>query len=128
MAFLNTHVSKILVIDDDELIRMTCRNILKKMNYTVIEAENGVKGLEQFRKEAPQIVITDMLMPDKEGLETISEIRAKNAKVKIIAMSGGGATQNMNFLNLAKQIGADMVLSKPFKPEELMSAIKGVLR
>lgn len=128
MSFLGVNSSKILVIDDDELIRMTCRNILKKMNYLVVEAENGVRGLEQFGKESPMIVITDMLMPDKEGLETISEIRAKSGKVKIIAMSGGGATQNMNFLNLAKQLGADVILSKPFKPEELISAVKSVLR
>lgn len=128
MSFLGVNSSKILVIDDDELIRMTCRNILKKLNYQVVEAENGVRGLEQFAKDTPAIVITDMLMPDKEGLETISEIRAKSGKVKIIAMSGGGATQNMNFLNLAKQLGADVILSKPFKPEELISAVKSVLR
>ena len=121
-------VPKILVIDDDELIRMTCRNILKKIECTVIEAENGVKGLEQFRKESPSIVITDMLMPDKEGLETISEIRAGNLSVKIIAMSGGGSTQNMNFLNLAKKMGADMILSKPFKPDDLLAAVRNVLR
>lgn len=123
----NTTPPKILIIDDDELIRLTCKNILKKMECNVIEAENGVQGLVQFKKERPSIVITDLLMPDKEGLETISEIKGSNNAVKIIAMSGGGSTQNMSFLNLAKTMGADMVLSKPFKPDELLGAIKALL-
>lgn len=121
-------IPKILVIDDDEFIRMTCRNILKKMECTVIEAEDGVKGLALFKAELPTIVITDMLMPDKEGLETISEIKACSSQVKIIAMSGGGSTHNMNFLNLAKKVGADLIMSKPFKPDELLSAVRSLLR
>jgi len=131
MAFLGNKmatVPKILVIDDDELIRLTCRNILKKMQCMVIEADNGVTGLAKFKKESPSLVLTDMLMPDKEGLETIAEIRAQSSTVKIIAMSGGGSTQNMNFLHLAKQVGADMLLSKPFKPDELLAAVKNLLR
>ncbi len=92
-----------------------------------MEAENGNSGLEVFKKEKPDLVITDMLMPDKEGLETISDIRAINPKAKIIAMSGGGSTHNMSFLQLAQKIGADRVLKKPFKPTELLMTVKGLL-
>ena len=118
---------KILIIDDDELVRMTCNNILKKAGYEPITASNGVSGLEKFRKEKPDLVITDILMPDKEGLETITEIRAIRADAKIIAISGGGSTQNMSFLQLAKKLGANGVLKKPVRPETLLSAVKGVL-
>jgi len=123
----NTAVPKILIIDDDELIRLTCRNILKKIECEVIEAENGVQGLAQFKKERPSIVITDLLMPDKEGLETISEIKGSDKSVRIIAISGGGSTNNMSFLNIAKLMGADIILKKPFKPDELLGAIKTLL-
>lgn len=118
---------KILVIDDDELIRMTCKNVLKRAEYVVVEAENGNVGLALFKKEKPDIVITDMLMPDKEGLETISEIRALNPHVKIIAISGGGSTQNMTFLQLAQRMGANHTLSKPIKPDELLTAVRKLL-
>lgn len=127
MLFTKTGISntpKILVIDDDECIRITCRNILKKMPCTVIEAEDGMAGMERFKEEMPDITITDMLMPNKEGLETISEIKARNPKAKIIAMSGGGGTHNMNFLNMAAKFGADLIISKPFKPDELLGAVK----
>ncbi len=119
---------KILIIDDDELIRMTCRNILKKEGYTVLEAENGNVGMTVFKSESPDLVITDMLMPDKEGLETISEIRALNPNAKIIAISGGGDTHNMGFLQLARKIGANRALKKPIKAGELLSAVKATLK
>lgn len=118
---------KILVIDDDELIRMTCRNILQKEGYTVVEAGNGNEGLALFKAESPDLVLTDMLMPDKEGLETIADIRALNGKARIIAMSGGGNTQNMSFLQLAKKMGADRALKKPVKASELLGAVRSVL-
>ena len=119
---------KILVIDDDDLVRGMICNILKKNDFTVLEAENGNVGLEQVKAgDPPALVITDILMPDKEGLETISEIRALNPQIKIIAMSGGGKTQDMTFLNLAKHIGAEKTLQKPFRPTELLATVKEVL-
>ena len=118
---------KILLIDDDDVIRLTMQSALKKRGFQVITAENGNIGLELFKKESPHIVITDMLMPNKEGLETISEIRSLKTKVKIIAMSGGGSTQNMTFLKLAEKVGADQLLSKPVKPEQLIMAIENLL-
>lgn len=118
---------KILVIDDDELIRITFRNFLKKAGYAVIEAENGNAGITLFKRERPDIVITDLLMPEKEGLETISEIRALDPNIKTIAMSGGGNSQNMVFLKLALLIGANYTLQKPIKPGEVLAVVKGML-
>ena len=120
-------MKKILVIDDDELILMTCRNLLKKEGFNVVEAQNGNLGIELYKSESPDLVVTDLLMPDKEGLETISDIRAINPDCKIIAMSSGGTTQNMSFLALAKKLGANRVLQKPFKPAEMLQAVKGVI-
>jgi CheY-like chemotaxis protein len=118
---------KILIIDDDDLIRMTFLHILKKTNCTTIEANNGNEGLAKYRQMRPDIVITDMLMPEKEGLETISLIRAFDPDAKIIAMSGGGSTKNMSFLKLAKKVGANQILSKPVKPDQLIAAIQELL-
>lgn len=118
---------KILVIDDDELILMACRNLFKKEGFTVLEASNGNAGLDLYKQERPDIVITDMLMPDKEGLETITDIRTFDPASKIIAMSSGGTTQNMSFLQLAKKIGADYVLKKPFKPAEILAVTKQMI-
>lgn len=115
---------KILIIDDDDVIRLTMQAVLKKQGFQTFTAENGNVGLDIFKKENPHIVITDMLMPNKEGLETITEIRNLRTDVKIIAMSGGGSTQNMTFLQLAEKVGADHLLSKPVKPDQLLSAIK----
>lgn len=118
---------KILVIDDDELVRITCRNFLKKAGYIVMEAENGCTGIALFKKETPDIVMTDLLMPEKEGLETIVEIRALNPNAKMIVMSGSMNPQNMVFLKLALLIGASSTLQKPIKPDEALSAVKGLL-
>ncbi len=119
---------KVLVIDDDKLVRIMCKNILSKEGHTVIEAINGNDGLRLFKAESPDITITDMLMPDKEGLETISDIKKINKNAKIIAMSSGGNTLNMSFLKLAQQIGADSLLKKPFKPSELLATMQLVIK
>lgn len=118
---------KVLIIDDDEVIRMALRGIFKKENCGVVEAGNGNAGVSLFRQEKPDIVITDILMPDKEGLETISEIRACDPHVKIIAMSGGGSVRDMGFLKLAGKLGANGTLHKPFRPDEILSLIGRLL-
>lgn len=119
-------LQKILVIDDDAVIRMVLRNLLKSRGFEFFEATNGVEGVAQFKRENPDLVITDMLMPNKEGLETIMEIRAHRPSVKIIAMSGGGNTQNMSFLEMAKKVGADAVVAKPFGPQDILTHIKNM--
>lgn len=117
---------KILIIDDDEFIRIAIKNILKKVGPTLYEAADGRAGIELYKREKPDVVITDILMPDKEGLETITELRLINPCVKIIAISGGGYTQNMGFLQLAQKLGANRALSKPIKPDELLNCIRAI--
>ncbi len=120
-------MTKILVIDDDDFIRGILCNALKKSNFEVIEATNGNEGVEKALSQTPDVVVTDILMPDKEGIETIMEIKEANQDIKIIAMSGGGAIKNMSFLDMAKKVGAQHVLSKPFKPNDLFTAINDVM-
>ena len=118
---------KVLVIDDDTLTRITLCRTLQKMNCQTIEACNGFMGLSQFRREKPDVVITDILMPDMEGFSTIKEIRAIDPGARIVAMSGGGTDKNGDFLQLAEDMGAMRTLKKPFGPAEvgaLMQALR----
>ena len=117
----------ILVVDDDDVIRLMIKNIIKKLGSHTLEARNGNEALALYKKEKPDLVITDILMPGKEGLETIHDIRAINPKARIIAISGGGSTQNLTFLQLAQKIGANHAMTKPIKPDELINAIKTIM-
>lgn len=117
----------VMVIDDDPLVRETIRNILQARDISVVEAEDGAQGLDLYRQTPVPVVITDLLMPGKEGIETIAELRRMAPELKIIAISGGGATNNLTFLELAQKIGADKTLSKPFKPRDLLNTITAVL-
>jgi CheY-like chemotaxis protein len=118
-----TEMQKILVIDDDALIRNMVSSSLMKAGHEVECAENGVDGLRKAQENPPELVITDMLMPDMEGIETIMEMRSKNPNIGIIAMSGGGSTGNMDFLEMASRLGAQHVLKKPFKPSVLLDLV-----
>ncbi len=117
----------ILVIDDDALVRGMMVGVLRKKGFNVMEAGDGNEGLQVVLHNHIDLVVTDMLMPDKEGVETIIEIRQINSKIKIIAMSGGGKKQDLTFLQLAKQVGANEILKKPFKPSALLTAINTLL-
>lgn len=114
---------KILVIDDDDLTRSMVCSALKKANYEVFEAANGNDGVQKAQDERPDLVVTDILMPDKEGIETILEIKTIDSSIKIVAMSGGGSSKNMTFLDMAQKVGAEEVISKPFKPSALLDVI-----
>ena len=117
----------ILLIDDDELFRSMIRVTLEEMGHTVSEARNGQEGLVQYEASPADLVLTDLIMPEKEGIETIVELRKKHPSVKIIAMSGGGRVTPENYLHIARRLGAGRVLSKPFPSEELAVAINGLL-
>ncbi len=120
-------MTKILVIDDDDLVRSMICTSLKKEKFDVVEARNGNEGVEKAKAEKPDLVITDILMPNKEGIETIMDLHALDSKVKIIAMSGGGSSKNMSFLEMAKKVGAQHVLNKPFKSSTLLGAVNSLL-
>lgn len=120
-------MAKILIIEDDETVRVVIRRILESKGYDVVEAEDGRQGLEMYRKENVDLVLTDIVMPNKEGLETIRELRQVTPDVKIIAMSGGGRNSPYDYLNLAKKFGADRLFEKPFEWDELTQAISELL-
>jgi CheY-like chemotaxis protein len=117
----------LLVIDDDAGMRKLMVRTLSDSKHQVLEAENGREGLRMMDEHKPDVVITDILMPQKEGIETIREVQERAPDTKIIAISGGGASHNLMFLDVARAFGADAVLAKPFRPAELVDTVAQVL-
>lgn len=115
----------ILVIDDVDEARATIIKILKKNGYDTLEANNGQKGLQIIRQHAPDLVITDILMPEMEGLETIKQIKKIDPNLPVIAIT---ASMDTPYLQIALQFGAVDGLYKPFRHEELISAVKKALK
>jgi CheY-like chemotaxis protein len=116
-------MSKVLIIDDDRMVRETIKIILESAGHAAFLAGNGREGLKIFTAAAPDIVITDILMPEKEGIETIAELRRLKPDLPIVAISGGGRVGNMNFLKAAESFGANHTLTKPFEPEEILRLV-----
>jgi len=121
-------LTRILVVDDESEIRALVSRILKQAGYDVIEAADGKEGTRLFRENLPELLITDIIMPEKEGIETIMELRRDFPNVKIIAISGGGkALARDTCLRFAKGLGASRALAKPFSRQELLDAVQEVL-
>ncbi len=116
-------VPKILLIDDEPAVRQAIGRILRRAGYAVVLAENGDDGVQLFRSESPDLVITDMVMPKKTGIEVIREIRQLRPDAKVIAMSGGGRIADVDFLDMAAQLGATEIIQKPFEMTTLLEAI-----
>lgn len=120
--------TKILVIDDDHAVRRTICENLRESGYDILEAADGDQGLSMIDPaQMPAIVITDIIMPKKEGLETIMEIRKNFPQIKLIAISGGGRTRSTDFLALAKRLGSDAILPKPIDMDQLEKTIKSLV-
>lgn len=102
------------------------RRMLESENHTVVEAADGNAGIEAFRNEAPDVVITDIIMPNADGLEVARQILEMNPEAKIIAISGGGRLAEDTYLNFARKFGVAAVLAKPFSPNELLTLVDGV--
>jgi len=117
---------KILVIDDDHMVRYALSKILQRNGYDVITASDGKRGMALLRDELPEVVITDIIMPEQEGIETVGLIKREHPQTKIIAISGGGRIRNVDFLEMARSLGADEVIAKPFEAEELLSRLRHV--
>ncbi len=120
-------MGRILVIEDDAPVRGILREVLEMKGYRVAEAENGKVGMKHHKKNPFDLVITDIFMPVKDGLETIAELREDYPGVKIIAISGVGIVKADCFLEVACELGADSTFQKPFKMEEMFFAIEGLL-
>ena len=120
-------MAKILVIDDDEFIRVLFREILETAGHEVTDASNGQEGITLQRAHSFDLIITDIIMPEKEGIGTIIELLKEFPNLKIIAVSGGGKSGNINYLNQAKKLGAKKILLKPVDGMELLNTIHDCL-
>ena len=116
------------MIDDDEDVRACIRNILEHSGYSVLEAENGKVGIDICRHNPVDLVIVDLFMPEKEGIETIIELRKEYADLKILAISGGIPGYGPDhFLHIAQKLGADGTLDKPFNMQQLLGKVENLL-
>jgi DNA-binding response OmpR family regulator len=118
-------LGKVLVIDDDPAMRSTIRRILERDGHQVAEAENGEQGIRLFRAEGADVVVTDLIMPEKEGIETILDLREEAPELRILAMSGGDLEGGR--LGDAEALGADASLAKPFTVDELRKRVRALL-
>ena len=123
---------RILVIDDDDEMRLMLRMMLEKEGYDVSDTFDGDVGVRLFNQDPFDLVITDILMPRKEGIATIVELRRDNPDLKVIAISGGSMQPNTglscgNVLKLAQAVGASCVLAKPFDRDEFLGAVQKLL-
>lgn len=121
-------MSVILLIEDDKEFREMLKTALRRKDHVVIEAENGKEALINFKPGVTDLVITDLIMPDEDGLKVIMKIRELKKGIKVIAISGGGKAGPGSYLNLAKALGADAVYSKPFSINEIILKMEELLK
>lgn len=114
-------MADILLIDDDDDFRTMLRITLQRLGHQVVEAGDGNKGIEFHKQQHFDVVLVDLIMPEKEGMETITEMRVNRPDTKIIAISGGGRISAKDILPMAKAVGANQVLAKPFSNEEMLA-------
>ena len=120
-------MARILIIDDDDQIRSMLKQMLAREGYEVLSASNGKEGIRLYREKQTDLVITDIIMPEKNGLETIMALRKDFPEVKVIAMSGGGRIGLKSYLQVAKRLGAVHTLTKPFEREEMLNVVREVI-
>lgn len=117
----------VLVVDDEELVRMQIAATLEFDGYTAAQAANGTEAVEWLKHNRADVMITDILMPSKEGLETILEVRRNHPHLKIIAMSGRAPSESVDFLATAQEFGANRVMPKPFGRIQLLDTLRELL-
>ena len=118
--------TRVLVVDDDAGVRNFLRMLLELEGYVVATVGNGIEALESQRQDPAAIVLTDIFMPEGEGMETIVQLRTEFPEVSIIVMSGGGSYRGVDYLQLARELGAARALKKPFAPQDLIDAMREV--
>jgi len=120
-------MAKILVIDDDPSILTMLKKMLEKAGHEVDSANNGSEGLDKIELCPPDLLVTDIVMPEKEGIELIFYLRKRNPGLKIIAISGGGRFNYEGYLTSAKFLGADLVFQKPLVHKEFVQAVSDLM-
>jgi DNA-binding NtrC family response regulator len=121
-------MARILIIDDESQIRSMLRLMLERVGYEVVEAPDGIEGIRQYREKPADLIITDLIMPNKDGIGMIIDLKKEFPNVKIIAMSGGGVNRPEGYLDGAKKLGASCTLTKPIDREEMLMAVKDTLK
>ncbi len=116
-------MARILIIDDEDELRSMLRQMLEQAGYEVTEAVNGAEGIQLYEQDTHDLIITDIIMPEKEGVETIIALRRADPDLPIIAISGGGRLDATDFLTMTKKLGARRTLSKPFRRDQLLEAV-----
>lgn len=117
-------MARILLVDDDVHFRTMLRITCERAGFEVIEAEDGDAALESFRSANPDLVVTDIVMPGKQGLELIADLRRECPHSRIIAMSGGGHANPYSYLSMAKGSGVDAVFVKPLNREDFLAKVR----
>jgi len=121
-------MARILIIDDESQIRSMLRLMLERVGYEIAEAPDGIEGIRQYRENPADLIITDLIMPNKDGIGMIIDLKKEFPKVKIIAMSGGGVNRPEGYLDGAKKLVATRTLTKPIDREEMLKAVKETLK
>jgi DNA-binding response OmpR family regulator len=121
-------MTRILVIDDDEIVREAIGQVLEEAGYDVAYATDGRRGFGLFKKLRPDLVITDIIMPETEGIETMLEIKRQSPTVPVLVISDGARIVDLDFLESARKLGADDVLAKPFDDDELLARVRHCLK
>jgi CheY-like chemotaxis protein len=119
--------ANILLVDDNDDARVTVARILEMSGYTVVQAENAKAASALLKQQNPDLVITDIFMPEGDGFEMLNELRVREPSIPVIAMSGGGTQEGLDVLALAGRLGAKKVLYKPFARKQLLEAITEAL-
>jgi CheY-like chemotaxis protein len=117
----------VLVIENDPAVQDSMKRVLELAGYRAVATRNGSAGLEEFRRTAPALVITDLVMPEKEGIETVIALRKHDGDIRILAIAGGERIGNTDILRVARSLGVDDVLAKPFQPADLIGKVRQLL-
>ncbi len=121
-------MARILIIDDEPQIRSMLRLMLERVGYEIAEAPDGIEGIRKYRENPADLIITDLIMPNKDGIGMIIDLKKEFPQVKIIAMSGGGVNRPEGYLDGAKKLGATRTLTKPIDRDEMLKAVKETLK
>ena len=121
-------MARILIIDDEPQIRSMLTLMLERVGYEIVEAPDGVAGIKIYRQHPADLIITDLIMPNKDGIGMIIDLKKEFPDVKIIAMSGGGLNKPDGYLKGAKKLGAACTLTKPIDREEMLKAVREILK
>jgi len=120
-------VARILIIEDDVSVREFLESLLQRAGFDTVTAANGKEGMEVFHTPPVDLVITDIIMPEKDGIETIMDMKRLSPSLKVIAISGGGRSEPEDYLHSARLLGADDAIKKPFNNDDILDSVRALL-